>query len=140
MSVYFHLTWRLGWVENIQNHNLYWALSNNGSLIYIEYESKEQKFKFQISSYRGRYLETLTNVKIQVARKYTIWVFKIWVCLTNKSTKTHTNFVIMIGCTDLNSFRTFSRVDKLRSFCFVCCTVIVVQIRSFRIPTSGTFE
>ena len=46
----------------------------------------------------------------------------IVVCWTEKLTKTLNNVVIMIGCTDLNSFRTFSRADKLRSFsCLLRC-------------------
>ena len=63
---------------------------------------------FQIFNYRGRH--NAANEQ------------KIWVCWTEKSTKTLKNLVIMIGCTDLNSFRTFSRADKLRSFfCLLRC-------------------
>ena len=41
---------------------------------------------------------------------------KIRVCWTKRLTKTLEILVIMIGCTDLNSFRKFSRADKLRFF------------------------
>ena len=74
-----HTRCPVGCSENIKNKIFYYADSYYGALIYIWNRNLKKKFKFQIFSWVLRHLKIwniLTKVKIQVARKYTMWVFK----------------------------------------------------------------